>query len=491
MALFYPDILEHNNPNNPLMDDGQLWGSMQIVADLTARNNLPIAKRKIGMIVVWYVNTLPLLQKYIGPDVTDPEWTNTVNWVDLSYPDFNYDLTQQLTANTTTSFLVGNKNDYATFILDYEMVRGSIVAVGTIQIMQDGSTLESPTYFTIRELGGTLGLVDITTAFNVNDVEVTVEIDGSSADDVVMNYNLIRKPFATPVASWRLVDSSSFTSFNNIVFPGASSVVIGSVESVEYSADNGETYTNEALPSAVGYGIYQMTFIDVNNGFICGNNFGSTGQIWGTTDGGASWSLISTLATLRTWGLWMFDASNGVAYGGRAGQQVIAVTADGGLTFTNVFVVGASISVGSFQFVDALNGFLYQYLTTNLYVTTDGGTNWALKTSPIAINSYFVLSANDIWVVGGLGIRYSNDGGDTWFNWNPVPSVGSIDSVYAFSTTHVRIGFGGNFVAETIDGGANWSNVMIGSGTAPTIINFRNTLMGVAHGGANIYKYSA
>jgi hypothetical protein len=321
-------------------------------------------------------------------------------------------------------------------------------------------------------------------------VEVTIEIDGSSADDVVMNYNLIRKPFSAPVASWRLVDTSTMSIFNNIAFPSASTVVIGASGAVEYSADNGDTFTNEALPTVAGYGTFQMIFIDASNGFICGNDFASTGRIWATTDGGATWLLVSTVATLRLWGLWMFDASNGIGYGRRAGQQVIAVTTDGGLTFTNVFVTSASISVGAFQFVDASNGFLHQYLTTNLYVTTDGGANWTLKTSPIAINSYFALDANNIWVVGIAGIRYSNDGGNTWFNWDIVPGVGNIDSVYAFSVTHVMVGYGGNFVSETVDGGANWHNVMLGSDGSGTIINFRNSLMGIAHGSANIYKYS-
>ncbi|MDD4970751.1 MAG: hypothetical protein PHT07_15095 [Paludibacter sp.] len=492
MALLYPDILEHNNPANPLMDENQLWGSLQIVDDIAARDLLPIAKRKVGMVVVYYSSSLPILKKYIGPDVTDPEWTDNTNWVDLSYPYFNYDITQTLSANTTTAFLVGDKNIYASFILYYQMVRDSVIAIGTIEIMQNISSIESPTFFTFREFGGTLGLVTITTALNGNNVEVSVQIDGSSASDVTMVYNLIRKPFVQFIQRWSLVDSSSFSNFNNIVFPGATTVVIGASGSVEYSLDNGDSYSNAVLPSAAGYTIFQLNFIDANNGFICGQDIGAnSSRIWGTVDGGQNWTLITTLAAQRLWGLWMFDALNGLCYRRFGGQSVISQTTDGGLSFSDVYVADSSVSVGNFQFVDALNGFLNQFLTNHLYVTTDGGANWTDKITPISYNGYFALDANNIWIVGASSaVRYSNDGGDTWFTWDIAPSVGLINSVFAFSVTHVIVGYNADSVSETTDGGTTWVNTHIGIGASGTIVSFRNQFMGVAHGSSNIYKYS-
>jgi len=189
MALFYPDILEHNNPNNPLMDDGQLAGSLRIVADKTARNSIPLDKRKVGALVNWTENSVLVVKKYAGSDVTDLNWQDDANWVDINHPFFSTDIRQTLLANSTTTFVIGNKLIFGSIFLYYQMIRGDSVAMGQIDIVQNGVVLESPVFFTLREIND-VGLVAITSAYNSNDIEVSIEIDGSSASDVLMTYNM-------------------------------------------------------------------------------------------------------------------------------------------------------------------------------------------------------------------------------------------------------------------------------------------------------------
>jgi hypothetical protein len=194
MALLYPDILEHNNPNNPLMDDGQLWGGLQVVADKTARNAIPYNKRKIGSTVSWVELSVIIIKKYKGPDTTDPEWIDDLNWEDIMSPFVEENIVANLIAGTTTILQIGDKTIYYTFDIRYQMVRSStIIAMGSIQVMHDGTNLETPVYFTLREFNGLIGLVNITSAFNVNEVELSIEIDNSVADDVIMVYDIQRK----------------------------------------------------------------------------------------------------------------------------------------------------------------------------------------------------------------------------------------------------------------------------------------------------------
>jgi hypothetical protein len=84
MPLKYPDSLEHNNPAQPLIDDGQLAGSFRVVADKTARNAIPSAKRKIGTMVAWTETGTVYRMQYIGADVTDTEWQKDTNWINIA-----------------------------------------------------------------------------------------------------------------------------------------------------------------------------------------------------------------------------------------------------------------------------------------------------------------------------------------------------------------------------------------------------------------------
>ncbi len=51
MALKYPDILEHNNPNYPLVDIVSLKGVTIPLGSLSETGSIPSAKRNPGIIV--------------------------------------------------------------------------------------------------------------------------------------------------------------------------------------------------------------------------------------------------------------------------------------------------------------------------------------------------------------------------------------------------------------------------------------------------------
>ena len=81
MALKYPDILEHNNPNLPLVDIVSLKGVTIPLGSLSQTGSIPSAKRNPGIIV--FVTSSQEFYGYKGQDATDSNWDNTSNWSEL------------------------------------------------------------------------------------------------------------------------------------------------------------------------------------------------------------------------------------------------------------------------------------------------------------------------------------------------------------------------------------------------------------------------
>lgn len=82
MALKYPDILEHNNPDLPLVDIVSLKGVTIPLGSLSQTgSNIPSAKRNPGVIV--FVTGSGEFYGYKGQDVTDSNWDNPSNWEEL------------------------------------------------------------------------------------------------------------------------------------------------------------------------------------------------------------------------------------------------------------------------------------------------------------------------------------------------------------------------------------------------------------------------
>jgi hypothetical protein len=77
MALSYPDNLKHQNPNYPLISASDLTvQGLFHVADLTARDAIPILKRLEGSLCVVGVE----LYKYNHASTADVDWQLSENW---------------------------------------------------------------------------------------------------------------------------------------------------------------------------------------------------------------------------------------------------------------------------------------------------------------------------------------------------------------------------------------------------------------------------
>lgn len=78
MALKFPDILEHNNPNLPLVDITELKGNSYPLATLAETGSIPSSKRKVGAII--FVSSSQEFYGFYGQTTSSADWGTASNW---------------------------------------------------------------------------------------------------------------------------------------------------------------------------------------------------------------------------------------------------------------------------------------------------------------------------------------------------------------------------------------------------------------------------
>lgn len=91
----YPEYLEHVNPDLALIDYEQIRGTHWYVADVAARDAIPIDKRMVGMLITYFDGANYVTSRYGNSSVTNVNWVNTANWKLLAIADdINSDIFQ-------------------------------------------------------------------------------------------------------------------------------------------------------------------------------------------------------------------------------------------------------------------------------------------------------------------------------------------------------------------------------------------------------------
>jgi hypothetical protein len=78
MPLNFPDILQHNNPNNPLMAQTSLRGVAFPIGQLSDTGSVPTNKRDVGAIV--FATGSQEFYAYYGSTSSSADWNNPNNW---------------------------------------------------------------------------------------------------------------------------------------------------------------------------------------------------------------------------------------------------------------------------------------------------------------------------------------------------------------------------------------------------------------------------
>ncbi len=161
------------------------------------------------------------------------------------------------------------------------------------------------------------------------------------------------------------------------------------------TTDGGDTWQ----PQTMEYTINGIAFVDADSGCVIGG-----AAVWKTTDGAQSWTRYEAVPLdISVWltDIVFVDSLQGWISGS---QGFLTKTTDGGRTWTEMSS-GTTRLLPEMYFADASHGWYVARPPGTIAATTDGGINWEFQTSPTTLNLYDVhFSDEDVgWVVGDVG----------------------------------------------------------------------------------------
>ncbi|MBV6396560.1 MAG: Ycf48-like protein [Anaerolineales bacterium] len=278
--------------------------------------------------------------------------------------------------------------------------------------------------------------------------------------------------------------------------------------------DGGVTWY-DATPLNVGdVGYAPFQFIDSQTAYLLiPNTDYTTGTLYRTTDGGATW--IPIAVPFATASLQFLDSQTGFALAGLgagAGSEAIALfkTGDGGMNWTRVYINdpttdGYSDSLplggqkGGFAFINASRGWVGGSVPIDnyiyLYATQDGGATWVETNLALPPGYESAQTGNNgpQFFSGDQGILVVNlvapvepgvftlvyrttDGGITWIPGAPIPR-GRPTEFYSFND---GVAWVENQFYATRDAGQTWGAVIPHEDFSDRLVSFQfvNALTG-------------
>ena len=194
-----------------------------------------------------------------------------------------------------------------------------------------------------------------------------------------------------------------------------------------------------------------------------------SGGVWKTTTAGASWfPLDDFMASLAVSCMVMDPANPNVIYAGTGEDGYVQgagvfKTTDGGMSWTHLsstassswyYVRQLAISPGNTQILLAATG-------SGIYRSADGGASWSQTYGSGASDLAFDPGNGGNCVASGAGfVFYSTDGGVTWTSATGIPGAGLIEIAYALGNANIVYASANNNNGEvyrSLDGGRTYS----------------------------------
>ena len=138
MPIFFPDILENNNPNFPLVDATFLKGNSYPLTSINDTGSIPSNKRNVGVVV--FDTTAQEFYAFKGTTVAG--WDTPSNWVRFGSADIAL-----VTASISDATITFEKGDGSTFDLTvdtgssttvdnyWELINNNIVNSGSLDVI--------------------------------------------------------------------------------------------------------------------------------------------------------------------------------------------------------------------------------------------------------------------------------------------------------------------------------------------------------------------
>jgi photosystem II stability/assembly factor-like uncharacterized protein len=223
---------------------------------------------------------------------------------------------------------------------------------------------------------------------------------------------------------------------------------------------------------------------------------GSYGTIVKTTNGGTTWTAISTTITSNTLNSVYFpDDNTGYAVGD---NKTILKTTNSGITWSTLEsgMSGNSHDILSVYFINSNVGYVAGYNKNDdhaasfILKTINGGATWSSLSCGLYVefeSLYFTDASTgyavggDSHVPGGIILKTVN-GGTTWTSQTSGTTNGLTSVYFTDATTGYAVGKNGT-VLKTVNGGSTWSKLVSGTTSTLNSVYFTDANTGYAVGG--------
>lgn len=238
--------------------------------------------------------------------------------------------------------------------------------------------------------------------------------------------------------------------------------------------------------SPVTSGLYDMQFIDINTGWICGTN----STILKTTNGGINWvQQVSPISGRELNAIQMIDLNSGYIVGW---TNTVLKTTNGGINWNQITgPFSSSGSLNDLSFINYNTGWTCAFQGV-IWKTTNGGVSWDSLNSGGAgpMRNVQFLNSQTGWIAGDVGfIRKTTDGGINWL----FQFQGS-NADYWYNAMHfININTGwlvgrNNRIFRTTNSGNQWDTISLITGGA--VIRFANVSTGWCGGSLSVSNQS-
>lgn len=249
-------------------------------------------------------------------------------------------------------------------------------------------------------------------------------------------------------------------------------VAVGAFGTIQKTTDGGSTWTEVSSGRTID--LYRISYSDEYNG----SAVGGMGTLLRTTNGGVTWTEQTSAANEQLYGVCFTDENNGTVVGS---SGTVLRTTNGGAVWSKTEIGWRGFLGVSFTDID--NGMIVGD-DGSIYKTTDKGTTWTkLISGTISqLRSVDYIDLNNCTSVGDDGtiIRTTN-GGATWTKQISGTTNYLWDVCFTDSSNGTAVGDVGT-ILRTTDGGSTWLTQNSGTKFNLWGVSFYDTFNGLAVG---------
>jgi len=273
----------------------------------------------------------------------------------------------------------------------------------------------------------------------------------------------------------------------------------GYYAAVYKTTDGGQTWSLQMSNATMGTSYYfrNIEFLNENIGFLGTLN----GALFKTDNGGTTWTTVTNFPTnpAAICGLDTVGTSTVYGCGAYFGPAFIIKSIDGGSTWQYIDMSAYASGLVELLFLDENHGFASGKGTNGgvILETTDGGTTWTEIYNSNLPGEYVwklqVLSSNTNVMFGSVESVSPNNGKlirstDAGQNWTSkeFPDT-DVQAVGFLTENHGWMGGQNTGFHETTDGGTTWTDINVGSNLNRIFILNDNLAYA---SGTTIYKFS-